>query len=413
MFALFRENLRIAFGSIKSQLLRTILTVLIIAIGIMALVGILSGVKALENTISGDFVSMGANTFNIRQYEFSVQRRGGGERTKVNPVISYRDAKSFKDNFDFPDADVSLFFTATGAAEVKFENQKTDPEVSVLGVDENFFKNSGLEVDNGRVFSFFDVENNNNVCVLGSDVKKTLFEDRNPIGKIISIRGMKFSVIGTLESKGGSFGNNQDLRVFVPVQLARMQFSLPNLNYGISVNVPNKALYENAQGLATQTFRNIRNLNPLQDNNFGIEKSDDLLNTFLNITSVLNIAALIISLITIFGSSVALMNIMLVSVTERTREIGIRKSLGAKRQTIAQQFFIETIVIGQLGGALGILLGLGIGVILARVLDLDFSLPWGAMLLAVIISFIVAVISGLIPAIKAARLDPIESLRYE
>lgn len=224
---------------------------------------------------------------------------------------------------------------------------------------------------------------------------------------------MKFTVIGTLASKGGSFGNNQDLRVFVPVQLARMQFSLPNLNYGISVNVPNKALYENAQGLATQTFRNIRNLNPLQDNNFGIEKSDDLLNTFLNITGVLNIAALIISLITIFGSSVALMNIMLVSVTERTREIGIRKSLGAKRQTIAQQFFIETIVIGQLGGALGILLGLGIGVILARVLNLDFSLPWGAMLLAVIISFIVAVISGLIPAIKASRLDPIESLRYE
>ncbi|MDT8415336.1 MAG: ABC transporter permease [Flavobacteriaceae bacterium] len=413
MFSLFRENVRIAVDSIKGQLLRTILTVLIIAIGITALVGILSGVKALENTISGDFVSMGANTFNIRQYELTVRRRGGGEREKVNPVISYRDAKDFKDTYDFPGADVSIFFTATGTAEVKFESQKTDPEIAVLGVDENFFKNAGLEVDNGRDFNTFDISNNNNVCVLGSDVVKALFENVNPVGKIISVRGMKFTVVGTLASKGGSFGNNQDLRVMIPIQLARTTFSVPNLNYSVSVNIPQKDLYDNAQGLAIQTFRNVRKLNPVEGNNFGIERSDDLLNTFLNITSALNIAAIIISLITIFGSSIALMNIMLVSVTERTREIGIRKSLGAKRRTIASQFFIETVIIGQLGGFFGIVLGLAVGIGFARVTDLDFAMPWGAMTWAIIVSFVVAVISGSFPAVKASKLDPIESLRYE
>jgi len=411
MFSLIRENIRIAFDSIKSQLLRTILTILIIAIGITALVGILSAVSALENTISSDFSSMGANTFNIQRYEFNTQRRS--EQQKINPVISYRDVKEFEENYTFPFTKTSISFRGTFTAEVKHDNEKTDPEVQILGVNENYITNSGLEVELGREINFFDVQNSNSVCVIGSDLRKALLKDVNPINKTISVRGAKFKVVGVLKEKGATFGNNQDLRVFLPLQKARTIFTNPNINYSLSVKTDKKDMLEGAQDEAILLFRNIRGLNPVEENNFGLERSDDLINRIGSITGVLETAAWIISIITIFGSTIALLNMMLVSVTERTREIGVRKALGAKRSTIAFQFFIETIIIGQLGGLLGIILGILLGFGFAAIVDFKFVIPWSAMIAASIITFIVAVISGSYPANKAAKLDPIESLRYE
>jgi len=411
MFSLVRENIRIAFDSIKSQLLRTILTVLIIAIGITALVGILSAVSALENTISSDFSSMGANTFNIQRYEFNTQRQG--EKQKINPVINYRDVKEFEENYNFPFTKTSISFVGTRTAEVKHDNEKTDPEVQVLGINENYITNSGLDVDLGRDLNYFDVLNSNNVCVIGSDLRKALLADVNPINKTISIRGAKFKVIGVLKEKGATFGNNQDLRVFLPLQKARTIYTYANINYSLSVKTDKKDMLEGAQDEAILLFRNIRGLNPVEDNNFGLERSDDLINRIGSITGVLETAAWIISIITIFGSTIALLNMMLVSVTERTREIGVRKALGAKRSTIAFQFFIETIIIGQLGGLIGIILGILLGYGFAAIVDFKFVIPWTAMIAATIITFVVAVISGSYPANKAASLDPIESLRYE
>ncbi len=413
MFSLARENVKIAFGSIKSQLLRTVLTVLIIAIGIMALVGILSGVSALENTISSNFSSMGSNTFNIQRYEFTAQRQSSRERQKLNPVINYRNVKEFEDNYNYPFTKVAVVFTGTISAEVKYENIKTDPEVTILGANENFIENSGLEVENGRSLNVFDIENSNAVTVIGSDLQKALFPEENPIDNVISVRGSKFRIIGVLKEKGATFGNNQDLRAIIPIQKARSIFTNPRINYGLSIKVDKQDMIEAAQDDAILTFRNIRGLNPVEDNDFGIERSDDLLNRVAENTAALYIAAWIISIITIFGSTIALMNIMLVSVTERTREIGVRKALGAKSRTIAFQFFMETIIIGQLGGLLGILLGILIGWAVASGFSLQFSTPWVAMIWATSIAFIVAVISGLYPATKAAKLDPIESLRYE
>ncbi|MDC7993726.1 ABC transporter permease [Altibacter sp. HG106] len=412
MFSLFRENVRIALDSIKSQLLRTILTIIIIGIGIWALVGILSLVKALENTISSDFASMGSNTFNIQRYEFNVQRQGG-EREKVNPIINYNDIRNFMDAYQYPYAQTSISFRGTGTAEVKYESKKTDPEVQVYGVNENYLENTGTQVDQGRALNYFDVQNNNKVCLIGSDFLKNLFENENPINKTISIRGVKFKVVGVLESKGATFGNNQDLKVLIPIQVARGIFTEPNINYTISIKVDDKEMMQGAQDEAIVTFRNVRRLSPVEENNFGIERSDDLINRIASITGVLSIAAWIISIITILGSSIALMNIMLVSVTERTREIGVRKALGAKRSTISTQFFMETIVIGQFGSVLGIVLGILTGLLISNIFDFDFSIPWAAMLWATVITFIVAVLAGSYPATKAAKLDPIESLRYE
>ena len=412
MFSLFRENIRIALDSIKSQILRTILTVVIIGIGIWALVGILSAVKALENTISSNFASMGSNTFNIQRYDFTVQRHGG-EREKINPIISYQNIREFEDAYQYPMTQTSVSFRGTGVAEVKYESEKTDPEVQVYGVNEYYLDNTGTKIERGRNFNVFDTQNNNKVCLLGSDFEKGIFKGDDPINKTISIRGVKFKVIGVLESKGSTFGNNQDLKVLIPIQVARGIYTQPNINYTISIMVADKDMLDTAQDEAVITFRNIRKLNPIEENNFGMERSDDLINRITSITGYLEAAAWIISIITILGSSIALMNIMLVSVTERTREIGVRKALGAKNKTVATQFFIETIVIGQFGSILGIILGILTGLIFAKIFDFAFTLPWVAMIAAKIITFLVAVIAGSYPASKAAKLDPIESLRYE
>jgi putative ABC transport system permease protein len=413
MLKLFKENIRIAFGSIRTQLLRTILTVLIIAIGITALVGILTVVSALENTLSSDFASMGANTFNINQYESNSRRRGGGEREIINPIISYPEAVAFKNKYNFPLTETSVSFTATSNAEVKYEATKTDPEISVLGVDEHFLTNSGLETSSGRNFTNFDVSNNTYTCIVGSDFEKGLLKNVNPIGKTISIRGAKFKVIGVLKEKGSTFGNSQDLRVMIPIQVARSLFTKPNINYTMSVMVAKKELLDQANANAIGTMRRIRKLSPVKDNNFAVVRSDDLINKILGITKYLGLAAWLIGIITILGSSIALMNIMIVSVTERTREIGVRKALGAKKSTIAFQFFIETLLIGQIGGLIGIIFGILIGYGISTLIDFDFVIPWGAMIAAFIVSFLVALISGLYPAIKSANLDPIEALRYE
>jgi len=413
MLKLFKENIRIAFGSVRTQLLRTTLTVMIIAIGITALVGILTVVSALENTLSSDFASMGANTFNINQYENTSRRRGGGEREIINPIISYPEAVAFKNKYNYPMTETSLSFTATSTAEVKYESLKTDPEIRVLGVDEFFLRNSGLETSLGRNFTSFDISNNTYTCVIGSDFQKGILKDVSPIDKMLSIRGAKFKVIGVLKEKGSTFGNSQDLRVLIPIQVARSMFTAPNINYSLSVMVEKKELLNQATDNAISTMRRIRKLSPVKDNNFGVVRSDDLINKILSITKYLGMASWLIGIITILGSSIALMNIMIVSVTERTREIGVRKALGAKKSTIAFQFFIETLLIGQIGGVIGIIFGILIGFGISTAMHFVFVIPWGAIMAAFTTSFIVAVVSGLYPSVKSANLDPIEALRYE
>ena len=413
MWILIRENIKIAFDSIKSQLLRTVLTVLIIAIGITALVGILSVITALRNTLEGNFSSMGANTFSISRYDYAERVEGSGTKKKINPEITYKEAETFKQQLANPFAKVSISTNAASSAEVKYENKKTDPLARVVGVDEHYINNSGLTVEEGRGFSDFDIQNNLNLCVIGSDFKKTLLKDVNPIGKTISVRGYKFKVIGILKSQSSSFGNYEDFQVLIPLGIARSAFSTTMPNFTINVGVDNKDKLDAAVDDAVVLMRNIRGLTPIQENNFGVERSDDLLQRIGSITGVLTAAGFIIGMITILGSSIALLNIMLVSVTERTKEIGIRKALGAKRRSITLQFFTETLIIAQLGALTGIILGISLGFLISKAVKFEFTIPWGVILVAILIAAVVSVLSGLYPAVKASKLDPVEALRYE
>ncbi len=414
MIGLLRENIKIAMGSIRTQLLRTIFTIVIIGLGITVLVCILTVVAAFGNSMNTSFASMGSNTFNISQYENRSRRHGGNEVQKINPIITYPEAKAFKETYNYPFTQTSLSFVATSSAEVKYENQKTDPEISVLGIDEYYLPNSGTEITEGRNFNTFDISNNVFSCVVGSDfASKGLFKDINPIGKTLSIRGAKFKVIGVLKEKGSTFGNSQDLRVMIPIQVARSMFSAPNINYTLSSMISKTELLDQAVDNALITMRKIRKLNPVEENNFSISRSDDLINRISSITGFLGGFAWIVGMITILGSSIALMNIMLVSVTERTREIGVRKALGAKKSTIAFQFFIETLFISQIGCIVGIIFGVIFGYFIANYFKFEFVTPIYAITAAVLTTIIVALVSGLYPAIKASRLDPIEALRYE
>ncbi len=410
---LFFENMRIALQSIRSNLLRTILTVLIIAVGITALVGILTAIDSIKNSITKEFTFMGANTFTISSRGIRVQVGNQRYRTKNYSYISFYEAKEFKEMFDFP-ATVAISVNASGTATVKYESEKSNPNISVRGIDENYLFTAGYEIENGRSFSGDDIESGRNVVLIGSGLVSRLFKGgESPLQKVISIGGGKYKVVGVLKEKGSGFGSGGDLVCFIPYTNARNYFSRPNMNFDVQVRVDQAELMDAAVGQAEATFRVVRDLDPLDESDFNIEKSDNIVNILLKNIKNITLVATIIGFITLFGAAIGLMNIMLVSVTERTREIGVRKAIGAKGITVKQQFLIEAIVIGQIGGLLGIILGILAGNMVSMMIGSTFIVPWAWIFLGVALCFGVGIISGYYPAQKASKLDPIESLRYE
>ena len=409
---ILRENLRISWRAIQSNRVRAILTICIIAIGIMALVGILTAIDAIKSSLTNQFTMMGANSFTITSWGMTIHVGNSRTRQKNFTRISYREAEEFKSRFSEP-AWVSLSFYASNLATVKFESEETNPNVSLQGIDEDFLTVSGYEIESGRNFTSDDILETRHLVLVGADILKDLFPTGiDPIGKVITVAGLKLKVAGVLKSKGSSVINGDNV-CFMPVTTARQYFSRPNMTFSITV-MPIKALNLDVMaGEAEGIFRIVRNLNPRDESDFNISKSDNIVNLLLKNLSYVTLAATIIGIVTLFGAAVGLMNIMLVSVTERTREIGVRKAIGAKPNTIKYQFLFESIMIGQMGGVFGIILGIMIGNAVSSMLRSSFVIPWIWVITGIIVCFIVGIVSGYAPAVKAANIDPIEALRYE
>lgn len=409
---LFRENLKVALQSIKSNKARSLITIAIIAFGIMALVGILTSIDAIKATFNKEFALMGANTFSIESRSNKVQFGNRHDRVRNEDYISYRQAERFKGEYTFP-AIVSISTQASGSATIKFGSNKSNPNIQVVGCDENFMSTSGFEIGSGRNFSVQDIEMNRNFVVLGSQMLPILFKNKeNPIDKIITVGDGKYKVIGVLKEKGSGFGEG-DRMCWVPYTNARQYFARPNMNFSVTIMPTDPTIMDAGMSDAEGLFRRIRNLQISDPSDFELTRSDNLAKMLIENIGFLTIAATIIGIITLFGAAIGLMNIMLVSVTERTSEIGTRKALGAKANTIKQQFLFEAIVIGQIGGIFGIFLGILIGNLVSMALGSDFLVPWKWIIFGSLVCFIVGVLSGYMPANKAAKLDPIEALRYE
>jgi putative ABC transport system permease protein len=405
------DILRLSQSAIRGNRLRSNLTIAIIAVGIMALISILTVIEVLKWNIYNNLSGMGANTFTIMSNRKMNKKNAGS--ADASTVISLEEAMHFKERYRFPSV-MSISFMAENGTVVKHGTRKTSPNVLLMATDDHYLKVSGTNMLAGRNFSAREVSGNANICLLGYAIAKKVFTNAAAAENAqVQIGSQQYRVLGVLESKGASLINRMDNMVLIPLMNAGKNYGLNGKSCVISVLTDGLKNIDFAMGEAEGLMRSIRKLGVGKDNNFVINKNDELANTLVSNIKYVTLSASVIGFITLLGAAIGLMNIMLVSVAERTREIGLAKSVGATDSVILRQFLTEAILISVTGGVTGIVSGILTGNLLSLAFGSPMVIPWVWILLGLGICVFVGLAAGIYPALKASRLNPIESLRYE
>lgn len=408
-----KDILVLALSSLGANKLRSSLTVLGITIGVFSVVGVMTALSAIRNSIDESLSFLGANVFQIARQP-PIQTGGAGVRWWQRPQLTPRDAERFERLMaeQAPGLAVTRFAVNNGER-IRIDDRRTGANISVYGTNENFILTNKYEIDAGRNLTAADLEFNRPVAVIGTTVINSLFPSMDPIGQEIIIRGDRFEVVGTLRERGELFGSSLDNTVLIPINrfVARHWNWRRSMDIAVQASSPEALAFE--QDLAVGIMRLVRGLDPGEENDFEVFSNDSLQAAFANIARIVGAAGLGVSAIALLCAGIGIMNIMLVSVTERTREIGVRMSLGARRRDILHQFLLEAVFLCEIGALFGILLGVAVGNVVAVQMDVPMILPWFWISAAVVICSAIGITFGLFPALRAANLNPVEALRYE
>lgn len=406
------ESIRIALDSIKVNKLRASLTLLSISIGVFAIMASGTLVDSINNTVETEMATLGENSFMIFRMPH-IQIGGGGwwKYRKRKPITLEQYTELRK---RMKSTGMITGISASGSNTVKYGNYETDPEVSLIGTDENYFPIHNVNVVSGRAFTAEDISFRRNVAIIGNDIVVDLFSNENPLGKSIKIGNQQFMVIGVLEIKGALLGQSQDNRVVIPLTyFLRYYASEWEQSLDLTIRAADRMALFHTIDEAIGHLRAIRKVEPWEENSFEVETNESLQDQFAGLTGYLTVFGIISGIFALIAAGVGIMNIMLVSVKERTREIGVRKAIGAKRRTVLLQFIIETITLCQVGGLIGISMGIAGAGLLSSLLGMDLAITPTWIIFSLVVCTFLGIVSGAYPAWKAAKLDPIEALRYE
>ncbi len=398
-----------ALSSLKANKLRSLLTMFGITIGVFSVLGVMTALQAVESSIEEGLAELGANTFEITKNPALLFR---GPRTKsTRPDFTYQEATEFKRLMKNAPAKIGLE-TRDRAEKVSFGSIETNPVIDIIGGDQNYITANSYQINYGRNFRNEDLIYARNLAIIGPGVQEKLFPAIDPLNRMITINGNKYRIIGVLKEKGSVFGQSQDDIVLIPI--TRFLYYYGNLRQmSFTVQASSKAVYQDVMDQSIGSMRIVRGLEPGEENNFSLRTNEALIESFNEVSNTVQIGAFIISVIALLTAGIGIMNIMLVSVTERTKEIGVRKSLGAKNSSVLSQFLIEAVILSELGGLIGIVLGVIGGNLFAAQLNSSLIFPWDWAITGLVVCSAIGIGFGLYPAYKASRLNPVEALRFE
>ncbi len=409
------EILRMALGSLGVNKLRSSLTMLGITIGVFSVIGVMTAVSALRQSIETGISFLGSNIIQISKRPIGLSDEGPNRRRfDLRRDITLAQALRFKELMEgWSDVVCLKTFNNDTPAQATYLNRKTTPGITFGGSNEHFLASNQYAIELGRNFSAEDGELIRPVAIIGQGITSRLFPSETPLGKVIKVAGRTYTVIGQFAPKGSSFGASGDDIIMIPITRYLADYGAERRSINIATQAASQERYNDTLDKAITAMRIVRSLRAEQDNDFELYSNDSLISAFAKVADVIGAGAFVISAIALLAAGVGIMNIMLVSVTERTKEIGIRKSIGARRISILIQFLIEAVVLSLAGGLAGIALGVLAGNGLAMWMKAAVVFPWDWAAIGLIVCTVIGVGAGLYPAIKASRLDPIESLRFE